>query len=145
MIFSLKIEETYTFAEKNFKYSVEAIKNTAFCKLHKLTKGLRPMGSNADRSALWCISRWRRICKEDWIHPMIVSFPFPSSPGHSLFSSPQPPHDKKRPLGRRQWGGQVGIVLLITISEYPLQITWLYLTWHDKQQLYTVPSSQTGQ
>ena len=34
------------------KCSVEVIKNATFCKLHKVTKGFRPMGSNADRSAL---------------------------------------------------------------------------------------------
>ena len=48
---------------------------------------------------------------------------------------------------RGPWGeeSEVSILLLVTISEYPLQIIWLYLTGHDKQQLYTVPSSQTGQ
>ena len=29
------------------KCSVEAIKNTTSCKLHKVTKGFRPMGSDA--------------------------------------------------------------------------------------------------
>ena len=28
--------------------SVEAIKNTTLCKLHKVPKGFRPMGSNTD-------------------------------------------------------------------------------------------------
>ena len=78
------------------KCSVEAIKNTTFCKLHKVTKGFRLMGSNADRSALYCISRWCRISEEDWMYPMIISFPFPSSPGRSLFSlSPAFPRQKE--------------------------------------------------
>ena len=36
--------------EISSKCSVEAIKNTTLCKLHKVSKGFRPMGSNADES-----------------------------------------------------------------------------------------------
>ena len=32
----------------------------------------------------------------------LLSFPFPSSPARSLFLSPQPPHNTKRPLRRGQ-------------------------------------------
>ena len=32
------------------KCGVEAIKNTTLCKLHKVSKEFRPMGSNADES-----------------------------------------------------------------------------------------------
>ena len=54
-----KIEETSTFmniswAEISSKCSVEAIKNTTLCKLHKVSKGFRPKGSNADES-YWII------------------------------------------------------------------------------------------
>ena len=59
--FSLKIEETYPFINisraemsRNLeilsKSSEEAIKNTTLCKLHKVPKGFRPMGSNTDRN-----------------------------------------------------------------------------------------------
>ena len=60
-----KIEETSTFMniswaemprnlEISSKCSVEAIKNTTLCKLHKVSKGFRPKGSNADES-YWII------------------------------------------------------------------------------------------
>ena len=55
---SLKVEEAYTF--KNIcwaeisrdleilsRCSVKAIKNTTLCKIHMVSKGFRPMGSNA--------------------------------------------------------------------------------------------------
>ena len=32
--------------------SVEAVKNTTLCKLHKRTKGFRPMQSNADQDGV---------------------------------------------------------------------------------------------
>ena len=32
------------------KSSEEAMKNTTLCKLHKVPKGFRPMGSNTDRN-----------------------------------------------------------------------------------------------
>ena len=55
---SLKVEETYTFKniswaeisrdlEISSKCSLEAIKNTTLCKIHMVSKGFRPMGSNA--------------------------------------------------------------------------------------------------
>ena len=34
------------------KRSVEAVKNTTLCKLHKGTKGFRPMQSNADQDGV---------------------------------------------------------------------------------------------
>ena len=36
--------------EISSKCSVEAIKNTTLCKLHKVSKGFRPKGSKADES-----------------------------------------------------------------------------------------------
>ena len=36
--------------EISSKCSVEAIKNTTLCKLHKVSKRFGPMGSNADES-----------------------------------------------------------------------------------------------
>ena len=36
--------------EISSKCSVEAIKSTTLCKLHKVSKGFRPMASNADES-----------------------------------------------------------------------------------------------
>ena len=35
--------------EISFQRSAQAIKNTTLCKLHKVPKGLRTMGSNADQ------------------------------------------------------------------------------------------------
>ena len=56
-LFYLKIEESYTFMriswaemsrnlEISFKCSVKAIENTTLCKLHKVSKGFKPMESN---------------------------------------------------------------------------------------------------
>ena len=40
--------------EISSKCSVEAIKNTTLCKLHKVSKGFRPMGSNDDLTTRIC-------------------------------------------------------------------------------------------
>ena len=123
------------------KCSVEAIKNTTFYIL-RWPKGL---------------GRWDLMLTALLCNTFQDGAGFPKKTGCSLCSSCSSSHHPPGALffplpslptaKRGLWGeeSEVSIVLLITISEYPLQISWLYLTRHDKQQLYTVPSSQTGQ
>ena len=53
--FSLKTEETCTFNR-------EAIKDSTLCKLHKVPKGFRPMGSNARLGNLFCEIFYSSVC-----------------------------------------------------------------------------------
>ena len=106
------------------KCSVEAIKNTTFCKLPKLTKGFRPMGSGADRSALHFKMAPHLRGRLDVAYVHLVRLPIIL---RALTFLPLP-NLLTTKIGL--WGeeSEMGIVLLITKSEYPLQIIWLYLT-----------------
>ena len=92
LFFPLKVEETYTFMnicwaeisrdlEISSKCSVKAIKNTSLSKIRMVSKGFRPMGSNAQlfhpslfpRHSLLprCPSKvWERVCAShfQWRH-----------------------------------------------------------------------------
>ena len=72
----------------------------------------------------------------------LLSFPFPSCLGRSLFLSPQPPHNTKRPLWRRE--ALTPKILVLRYCE-PVGVWWedrILYPMNDKSKLRVVISKQ---